>query len=240
MILMLTICLIWIIVNFPAIIIANEETTDFIEIEGYEGDFKFIDKPHIDIKYVPNNEDLITFYFRIRRLNESKEGRFRIYIGGKMKEKVMGSWNVKHSHSYGNNRYYIIDFQEGNEALFFQTFYCNLFADKTGNVKLKLMISDYSGNLIDGVKINFVGLDEFDIENVSPAPNYIGPYRVSFIHKSKSEPYFGGYVVKGDNENIKQYIKRIEFYSGVMIAILVSSIVGLVIEVIKDIKGKFD
>lgn len=237
---MLTIFLIGVIVNFHAIIIANEETTNFIKIEGYEGDFKFIDNPYIAIKYIPNDEDLITFYFRIRRLNESKEGRFQIYSDGKMKEKVMGSWNVKQSHSFENNRYYIMDFQENNEALFFQTFYCNLFADKTGNVKLKLIITDYSGNLIDGVKINFVGLDEFDIENVSPEPNYIGPYRVSFIHKSKIEHYFAGYVIKGDNENIKQCIKRIEFYSGVMIAILVSSIVGLVIEVIKDIKGKFD
>ncbi len=214
---------------FYIIILGNEEAVTYISFEGDAEKFVMTDNSYVRIRYIPDGNDEITYHLELRNLNESKEGQFSLAYNGKIKKGKSFSFGVEESHNYLNTHYYSVDFNNSNFAYFDQTFYCNLFKDKMGDVRLNLDL----GN-IDNINVNFLGLDNFKLHYTFPKPKEQYPHLLIYTYNYDRHDYFNGIYIEGNNPSIERKVKKIEFFFGVVIAILVSSLVAIGVEVFKE------
>lgn len=227
--LILFILLILCITFFYIIILGNEKAVTYIKFEGDIDKFSITDRSYIKIRYIPDGNDEIIYYLELQNLNESKEGQFKLVYEGKIEKVNSYSYGVEESHKYLNNHYYSVDFKNDNYATFHQIFSCNLFKDKMGDVRLNLDLGD-----IDNINVNFFGLDNFKLHYAFPKPKKQYPDSLVYTYNYDRHNHFNGFYIEGNNPLIERKAKQIEFFFGVVIAILVSSLVAIGVEVFKE------
>lgn len=225
------------IILFHTVILGKDMTTTFISIDEREGNFRIAEDSYISLEYIPEKEDVITFFLIFENLNGSKNALFCIVYDGKMEKMKSRSVGVKdawiNEDKTDTTRYYVIDFHK--DTTFIQTFSCNLFRDKTGEVRLKLRLSQYGG-IFDRIVMNIKGLNNFNLEYLFPKPKEEYPHMVTYIYELKDKDFQNGIWLRGNSPYIERKLQETQFGFGVAIAILVSSIVALGVDVFKDIK----
>lgn len=223
--------------------ISGEEivVSSFSFFEAGSNHFRVTGDSYVAVHYIPGEADEIKFFLTFENLGEKEVVGFNIVCNGEMKNKASLSRGVtevdRAESEYETIHFYAVDFRSGGSPVLIEDFSCNLFEDKTGGVRLWLFLYDRNNLLSsNNIRIYFGGIDEFDLEYSFPKPEEESPHLVSYVYKSNDESFQEGIVLRGNNPNIQRKLQEIYFKFGVWIAILVSSLVALGVEVIRDVK----
>lgn len=222
---------------FPA-----ETTTTFISfLELGESDFKIADSSYMYITYHPEKDDEIAFYLRFQNLTGVNSGLFNLYYNGAMTKIDTKGWEslslgVKEIYCQVVDDYtrcqYMIDFQADDEPLFYETFACNLFEDRTGEVRLRFRLSDL-GDILSSIRLHIFGLGDFDVMYAFPEPDVQYPIMMTYTYKIDDDQFLDGITIRGHNPDIERKLLQNHFISGVVIAVLASVLAALVVDVMK-------
>jgi len=232
------------IIYYRTFLWGQEVTTTSISFfKVSENDFRVSDDSFMMIGYVPGKDDILDCYLRFEHLSGAEVGLFNIIYDGEMKKETMGGFEslsrgVTETFCRKANDYtvchYKVDFRAEEEPLFNERFSCNLFSDKRGEVRLNLELG-HQDNLCNNIHVFFAGLDDINLEYVFPSPELQCPHYIEYLYEGHWG-FLDTIVIRGKNPYIQTKLQETQFWFGVAIAILASSLAALAIEIIKDAK----
>lgn len=253
-IVILSVILLGIILLYHTIVLGNDNRIKSIEFYDLNESVKFTNDSSITIQYVPGGDDILTFLLGFENLNKSKNANFSIAYGGKF-ERIEPNFylNVKET---GLNEIdglthhnYELDFTKADNPILSDTFSGKLFDDNGGVVKLDLTLIQYGG-INNKINVFIIDTEDLEIGSVNPKAVDQDSGYMAFVYKiilaSKKEGLIGLWLtqdstyrisIKGYNPDIGNERKVTEFWFGVVIAIITSSIVSFIVEVLKDSRG---
>lgn len=232
-ILILFLILVTTIVSSYFSILKEEETTNGIMLSssdnvGLDSDSK------IFISYKENRSEYISIYIKFKDTVQPKE--FYFYIDGwKLKKTetihMLGVEELYCTENGHSIRYcYKVKPISGIHS-FSQSFTCNLFRDRGGDVEFKFYLHIYN---IDGsIPMRIIGLNEFNLESFSPEPDEKTHSAVDYIYNPDEERFKDGILLRGSNNYLKRKNEFSYFLSGVIIAVSVAALVTILIELFK-------
>ncbi len=234
-ILILLASLFGVIYYFHSVVSPNETITSYFSLKEISGDFKITEESYISIKYIPYADDEITFFLTFENSIDGN-GIFMIGHNGKVEKKESLSTGI---FDYDSRRYkehkmlsYMLNFKEKENPKFIETFSCNLFEDKTEDVLFNLKIYE-EGDILNNIKIYILGLSQFYLTYLFPNIVRENPYHVKLNHNLTEGALQNGIWIKGYNPDIELKIQEEQFYFGIAIAIIVTSIVSIAVDTLK-------
>lgn len=217
------------------IILADEVTTTNVHISERSGNLRVTPDSKVTIRYVPGEQDEITFFLAFENLGGEQLAGFNIMYDGEMKNKdiidMRGIKEVSLRKLNGDTiRYYDVDFQKAKTAVFFQRFYCNMFRDKFGEVRLNLFLTGSDKEIFNDVPIYFVGIDQFNFERAHPMPEREYMHAIRYLYSVDNESFLNGIMLRGSNPAIERKFQVGLFIFGAIIAVSTSALTTLVID----------